>query len=70
MYRKTPVRNCDFNKVDLKRFPVNLLLISRTSFPKNTSGGLLPNGTKFLTSVKKINKKPYYMFLSYVDKHL
>ena len=36
---------CDFNKVGNHtshgRFPINLLHISRTPFPKNTSGWLL-----------------------------
>ena len=33
---------CDFNKVALHGCsPVNLLYIFRTSFPKNTSGGLV-----------------------------
>ena len=46
----TPVPKCDFNKVALQLywnytsagcFPVDFLLIFRTSFHKNTSGGLL-----------------------------
>ena len=46
IYRKTPMPKCDFNKV-AKQFtlthgcsPINLLHIFRTSFLKNTSGGL------------------------------
>ena len=42
IYRKTPITKCDFNKVDFNKIsPVNLLHISRTSFPRNTSGRLL-----------------------------
>ena len=37
IYRWTLIAKCDFNKVS----PVNLLYISRTPFPRNTSGRLL-----------------------------
>ena len=51
IYRKTPMPKCDFNKVALHIeitlwhgcSLVNLLHISRTAFPKNTSGGLFLN---------------------------
>ena len=54
IYRRTPMSKCDFNKaikamqssfietsLRLGRSPVNLLQISRTSFPEKNSGGLL-----------------------------
>ena len=44
IYRRTPMPKCISKKLlALRRgyFPVNLLHISRTPFPKNTSGGLL-----------------------------
>ena len=49
IYRRTPMPKCDFNKVGnfieitLRHgcSPVNLLHISRTSFPRNPSGWLL-----------------------------
>ena len=54
IYRRTPMPKCDSNKaikamhssfletsLRLARSPVNLLHISRTSFPKKTFGGLL-----------------------------
>ena len=50
IYRRTPMPNCDFNKVASNFIeialrhgcsPVNLLHIFRTTFPKNTSGRLL-----------------------------
>ena len=45
IYRRTPMSKCDFSKVALQFrhgcSPVNLLHIFRTSFLKNTSGGLL-----------------------------
>ena len=42
VYRRTPMPKCDFNKL-LRHGGslVNLLHIFRTTFPKNTSGGLL-----------------------------
>ena len=46
IYRRTPIRKCDFNKVALHfalqhgPSPVNLLHIFRIPFPKNTSGQL------------------------------
>ena len=70
IYRRTPMPKCDFNKVALafrpktlrhRCFPVNLLHIFRTTFPKNTFenrvllvssccfwlvAGYLPNSTK------------------------
>ena len=50
IYRRTPMPNCDFNKVAKQRFEITLrhgcsplifLHIFRTSFTKNTSGRLL-----------------------------
>ena len=52
IYRRTPMLNCDFNKVAKQLIeitlqhgcsPVNLLLIFRTLFLKNTHGRLLLN---------------------------
>ena len=52
IYRRTPMPKCDFNKVPSNFiemalshgcFPVNLLHIFRTTFPRNTSGWLLLN---------------------------
>ena len=54
IYSKTSMSKCDFNKVWLQSnfieitlwhgcFPVNLLHIFRTPFPKNTPGWLLPS---------------------------
>ena len=39
IYRRTPMPKCDFNKV--YNFAVNLLHIFRTTFPENTSEGLV-----------------------------
>ena len=50
IYRRTPMPKCNFNKVASNFveithchgcYAVNLLHIFRTSFPENTSGGLL-----------------------------
>ena len=50
IYKRTPMPNCNFNQVAKRLylnhtlawvFPVNLLHIFRTPFPKNTSGWLL-----------------------------
>ena len=43
IYRKAPMPKCDFNKIALRHgcFPVSLLHIFRTPFPKNISGRLL-----------------------------
>ena len=50
IYRRAPMLKCNFNKVARKVIEillrygcsfVNLLIIFRTPFPKNTSGGLL-----------------------------
>ena len=43
IYRRTPMPNCDFNKVTLRHgcSPVHLLHIFRTPLPKSTSGRLL-----------------------------
>ena len=47
IYRRTPMPKllCKFIEITLRHgsFPVNLLHIFRTPFPKNTSGGLLLN---------------------------
>ena len=37
--QRTPSKKCDFKKVDMKL--VHLLHISKTPFPKSTSGGFL-----------------------------
>ena len=44
IFRRTSLPKCDFNKVVKQLhwpYPVNMLHIFRTLFPKNTSGGLL-----------------------------
>ena len=43
IYRRTTVPKCDFNKVTLRHVcsPINLLRVFRTTFYKNTYGGLL-----------------------------
>ena len=57
IYWRTPMPKCDFNKVasnfieiTLRHwyFPVHLLHIFRTPFPKNTSGWLLLSKLQFL----------------------
>ena len=62
IYKRTPMPKCDFNKVTLQLywnrtsawvFPVNLLHIFRTSFPKNTSGGVLLLLTHFILLVSQ-----------------
>ena len=54
--RRTPMLKCHFNKIALQLYwnrtlasSVNLLYIFRTTFYKNTSGGLLENWRHFLT---------------------
>ena len=56
IYRREPMPKCDFNKVALQLeitlrrgcFPMNLLHIFRTLFPKNSSGRLLLKMSNFL----------------------
>ena len=62
------MHKCHFNKVELQFIeitlwhgcsPVNLLLIFRTPFPKNTSGQLLLKYQKIKLYLKKaLNLKP------------
>ena len=66
IYRRTPMRKCDFNKVPEQLYlitlrhgysPVNLLYIFRTCFPRNTSGWLLLNvHTRFRQHSNRVNK--------------
>ena len=49
---------CDFTKVETRQYrcsPVNLLLIFRTPFPKNTYGGRLLQVFGVLGGIEQIN---------------
>ena len=46
IYRRIPMPKCDFNKKK-KSYPVNLLHIFKTPFPKNTGGRVLLHNVLF-----------------------
>ena len=65
IYSRTPVPNCDFNKVSRHGCsPVNLLHIYRTSFPKNTSWLMFLNSLVGLSSWALL--LPYWIQLSHI----
>ena len=66
IYRRTPVPKCNLNKVAKQIalrygcYPVNLLHIFRTPFPKNTSEGLLlKNGS---SNIQPVNPNKAVLF--------
>ena len=72
VYRRTPMSKCDFNKVAKQLYEiklrhgcslVNLLDIFRTPFPRNTSGGLLPQYISRLFRIPISKGKKYILSL-------